>query len=346
MSTLTLQEPGATVPMQLPVFIHAMWRTGSTYVWSKFRDQPLYRAYYEPFHEVLSTLSRHHRLMETGEAQAISVASHHPLLRSPYFEEYPCLPNGGVPLFQKSFSYERFCLDKDSSDAALEDYIASLILFAASNGQVPVFQFNRSLLRVGWLIKHFCSINILILRRPVDVWRSFILRGSYYYSSLCLIIGQNQSSPLIAPLARACGIPFFRADNVSQERHYYFEYASRNWLDLYSVFYEFYLLCIICSLPFTDCIIDMDAITGSSACKQLVTEKLKSLGLRISIADCDMPHCFEMSRSEREYVGAEPVLRARLARYLPASLLISEDLKNAWYPFLSEYFNDVLGEFA
>ena len=36
-----------------PIFIHAMWRTGSTYVWKKFRDQQQYRAYFEPFNEYL-----------------------------------------------------------------------------------------------------------------------------------------------------------------------------------------------------------------------------------------------------------------------------------------------------
>ena len=41
-----------------PVFIHSLFRTGSTYIWLKFRNNEQYYCYYEPFHEVLSILTR------------------------------------------------------------------------------------------------------------------------------------------------------------------------------------------------------------------------------------------------------------------------------------------------
>jgi hypothetical protein len=119
-----------------PIFIHAMWRTGSTYVWKKFRDQPQYRAYYEPLHESLGTARPVGRLLPAALAATRTRGRNrglrHPDLDRPYLDEYPLRWwAGGVRHFKTKFAQERYWLDPDDVDADLLRYISSLVSFAA-----------------------------------------------------------------------------------------------------------------------------------------------------------------------------------------------------------------------
>ncbi len=38
-----------------PVFLHSMWRTGSTYLASRFAEEARYCVFYEPFHEYVGS---------------------------------------------------------------------------------------------------------------------------------------------------------------------------------------------------------------------------------------------------------------------------------------------------
>src|SRR5689334_15510805 len=121
---------GAKAPR--PVFIHAMWRTGSTYVWKKFRDQAQYRAYYEPLNELLA------RSRKTFVAAASSQAAEklrHPALKDFYFAEFPFTPGGGVEFFEKALSYERYALEPQAEDEPLHRYINNLLAHAELHGQ-------------------------------------------------------------------------------------------------------------------------------------------------------------------------------------------------------------------
>ncbi len=86
-----------------PIWIHAPWRAGSTYVWNKFRSCPKHLAFYEPFHETLETLT-HADAEATTET---SWPSGHPPLDAPYYREFEPLlmPGGGVRGFEQAFPY-------------------------------------------------------------------------------------------------------------------------------------------------------------------------------------------------------------------------------------------------
>jgi hypothetical protein len=58
-----------------PIFIHAIWRTGSTYIWKKFREQGRYRSYFEPLHELLL---RSQEEIELLQPSSITARYRHP----------------------------------------------------------------------------------------------------------------------------------------------------------------------------------------------------------------------------------------------------------------------------
>ncbi len=66
------------------IFINAGWRTGGTYIWSKFRRRNAFMAFCEPFHETLSRLTEN----DINNLTAKSWPSHHPFISLPYQKEF------------------------------------------------------------------------------------------------------------------------------------------------------------------------------------------------------------------------------------------------------------------
>ena len=93
-----------------PVFIHSLFRTGSTWLWQKLRDQPGVHAYYEPLHHILLTLTASQREGFVYD-DAATGRMRHPSLSRPHFDEYGGLlesSSQGLPLFRKAFCYDEY----------------------------------------------------------------------------------------------------------------------------------------------------------------------------------------------------------------------------------------------
>lgn len=332
---------GTTLP-QTPIFIHAMWRTGSTYIWKKFYDQNQYVAYYEPLHEQLWI----EQLTEQHLTPDYDPALRHPETKGSFWAAYyPLRRKVGIKFFQKGFPYERYCLDEDAKSPSLYRYIGNLVTTAARQGKVPVLQFNRSLLRSRWLSKNFNSRAILLLRKPIDIWRSFLSLGNYFVAGICLIIGQNRKHPILKHLADRYDVPFFRSNSFVEEARFYIPFAQDRVEELYPMFYEFYILTCIYNVAFSDCILDMNAITTDLRRRQMVCESLENLGIRISLDDCVIPH-YQVNEKERKWLALEPAARARLQDIVPSKWRIPRRFTARHFPMLTDYFQTVFSEFV
>ena len=74
-----------------PIFIHAWWRSGSTYIWSKLRENESCRCYYEPLHEKIAGLNL--AAIEGPAEVSVSRALRHPITRT---TTSPSTPNFSV----------------------------------------------------------------------------------------------------------------------------------------------------------------------------------------------------------------------------------------------------------
>ena len=174
---------------RIPVFIHSLFRTGSTYVWLKFRKINEYYCYYEPFHQVLPRLTV--EISNIYDEENSRLFMRHPPLDKRYFFEYEkFLSEGarGVPYFKKSFIADEFCYVGDGQ--GLKRYIDFLI--SGAGNKIPVFQFNRSALRVKWFKEQYPeSFNLYILRNPRDNWAScmsFLREGNSFFVTMDLLL--------------------------------------------------------------------------------------------------------------------------------------------------------------
>jgi tetratricopeptide (TPR) repeat protein len=273
-------------------------------------------------------------------------ALRHPAMDEFYFAEYPFKPDGGVEYFQKLLSYERYCLAETEADGDLRRYIGNLIDYAARHGQRPVFQFNRSLLRAGWLARNFSSVHVLVLRNPLAVWNSFrSLASGYFHAGICRILGQNWKTPPIKHLPAWLEFPREVRGTNEEESDYYLSFAKKNEDLLFPSFFDFYLLSTIHCAQHADCILDLDEITRNPAVRGAATSRLRDLGAEISLADCNLPSHVPQAGDD-EWLAYEEFSRNFLASTLPPDISISKKRFETNAPLLSGHFRTLLAKFV
>ncbi len=318
----------SAAPDLLPVFVHGMWRTGSTYFWNKFRNLPRTRAFLEPLHECLFDLPE--QQLRESLPLGVTTILRHPEVDRFYYDEYEFRPEGGVPHFQKHFPYQRYCLDPSAADPELERYVLTLLELAWKNKQQPVLQFNRGLLRAGWLAKHFEALTIVLLRHPFDTWSSFLSYDNLYFpAGVAIIIGQN---PELWPIAEAYNIPCFIADSIWEEMARYGEFVAPRLADLYPAFFELTVLANTHAVNHADIVIDVNQIAVDPAARSFVTRDLKARGIDLSFDDCAIP----------VYASAKP---EALCLHSPRPKLDPARLA-AFKPGLSSYWRSIFEGFC
>jgi adenylyl-sulfate kinase len=329
---------------QRPIFIHAMWRTGSTYIWRKFREQRQYRAYYEPLHEMLAK-SREQVLSAGNDRRASEMR--HPAIDRPYFAEFPSARKSGAQFFEKPLSYERYFLEEGETDEALLRYAGNLIAHASRHKQRAVLQFNRSLLRAGWLTRNFSPVNILVLRRPTNVWKSIVsFSDASFVGVLCIVLGQNKFKAPLKFLPDWLDLPCRIGASIEDDYAAYGPISQELMSRMYPAFFDFYLVATLQCARYADCILDVDELTSSAGARAAAQERLRKLGIEMDFSDCAAP-TYDLSFDEaREWFAYEDFARLYLRKRLPSNLLLPPKAFEAGRPLLGKYFRELLTEFT
>lgn len=187
-----------------PVFLHSSYRTSSTWFLSKIRSSDSVYAYYEIFHELLSSVRRD----EIENIKVDSWNSKHPSF-APYFLEFMPLirDEGGVDGYDASMAYEKF-IPEDGvggivSDAELR-YVNSLIENADSHNRIPVLSCTRSLARAKCLDRVFGGNSIFLYRNLFHQWASYsgqyVNGNDYFIKRTDDIIRSSTHDPFIKNL--------------------------------------------------------------------------------------------------------------------------------------------------
>src|SRR4029077_2980183 len=155
----------------LPIFIHAWWRSGSTYIWSKLRENESCICYYEPLHERIADLNLDE--IETSPEIQRSKALRHPIPKKNYFAEYINLLRSNDLEFFPELSYDQFLIGPEQSDAKLRNYIGNLLKAASVGQRKAVLCFCRSQMRSAWMKRAFGGVHVAQIRNPIDQWNSF-----------------------------------------------------------------------------------------------------------------------------------------------------------------------------
>ena len=160
------------------IFLHSLFRSGSTYLFKKFRETEGFWCYYEPFHHELVRLRKDNLDLFRFDNETTG-RMNHPNLEKPHFYEYHVAMDGDnkLPFFYTLFAYDEF--SSVQHQIITNQYILNLIN-SAPDTLIPLFQFNRSSLRIHWFKKHFPdSLHVYLLRAPRDQFESYCRAGKY-----------------------------------------------------------------------------------------------------------------------------------------------------------------------
>lgn len=165
-------------------FVHSGFRTGSTFIWSRFRETTRAIAFNEIFHGSLIDITS----SDISKYCPQTWYSKHPET-APYFAEYVPLieSRGGVKSYDRSMEIDLFIPAQGIGGSITRteaEYVSSLINYARSLNKTPVLTMVRSLGRVAGLKAEFPGVHVLLYRGIFRQWASFseqAWRGNHWF---------------------------------------------------------------------------------------------------------------------------------------------------------------------
>lgn len=259
----------------MPLFIHGGLRTGSTYVFSKFRSLPSTRCWYEPFQQALMQATVEY-LTTHGPS---SWSSGHPQM-TPYFLEYtPLLNETGIGIrgFKPEFSFDNYFKVVDELPDQFS-YLNTLNAFAESHQKQSVLGFSKSMGRVAWMKRRFPGArHITVIRNPVQQWLS-----AYY------LFTEHKITNFLTASGEFLARPGDNAylHGVYQENRDILSRSTFPVDTLYEIFLHVYGASMAEALPHSDLVIDIDRLSESTAYRSFISNRLEELsGLAIDFSD-------------------------------------------------------------
>jgi hypothetical protein len=253
------------------IFLHTGWRTAGTWIWSRLREHPQCRGFYEPLHEMLPDLTAAQiEAMDSRSWNSLHTAT------APYFLEYlPLLRrDGGVAGARAEFAFDRYFLDPDAEQYDLRRYLRRVWAAGREGGRLPVLKFTRSLGRVGWLRRQFPeAAHVVVLRQPWaqfrSAWRCLVADGNpYFLAAPIVVLARNAGDPAVAALVRALDLPVSPTADpapMAHVREIYRLVPGMPAAALYGFAFALWLLGLGRGLPAADFALDGDADPGALA---------------------------------------------------------------------------------
>ena len=322
------------------IFIHSLFRTGSTYLWNKFRQNDNFYCYYEPFHPSLQDVTLYNiENILTKDYKAV----HHPALSTYYLYEYRKIltpEHRGLPYFKKSFSFDEFCHNAENQDA--QKYINHLI----KNGgeKIPVFQFNRSAGRTRWFVENFPdALNIYLVRNPGHQWQSYWelfnrTKFETFFVMDLLTASLNAGTGPFLPLSKHLPLFTFNIDKYEKEENFY-RVALHCYSDVekYLIFYYIWFWTLIENVIHADVCININRLSSDSEYRSAVISTLEKY--QLAPLDFEDAHIAEYSQSQLPASKMKQV--EKTAQQLVLQLYSLEDIGtffNKFSPEDCEYF--------
>lgn len=282
-----------------PIFIHSLFRSGSTYIFNAFRRSSSgYTAYQEPLHEVLIYAAEAPEKLFDYDHHTAQLLRH-PALDKPYFYEFYSRADIVGRYFRKEFSYDKFFLSDKADISDLKAYFLALI--AASPG-IPVFQCCRSTGRVRLCRRECGGRHIFLWRNAWDQWWSYKLG---FDSHNLLIVNSINSPNFLKKLKSDLGLPEVHLPDTFAEFEYYNSHALTA-RQSYMIFYSLWCHAMLEALPFCDLSINIDSLSARQEYRENTLMQLRDLGIDgLDFSDCQMPRSYYGSQDKEFFQSIE-----------------------------------------
>lgn len=184
--------------LRAPVFLHAMWRTGSSYLQSRFEEDPSRLCFYEPFNGEIGSARK--RALAARDYATKRDALRHPAVEGGYFGRYEQAdPASGLPLWR--LAHPRLPLH-DVYNGLSPQGLALLQgcqRLAARQGRQPVFGFCHSGLQIEAMRQALGGLHLYLWRDSRDQFYSYGPRDNDFFCAATAL--QLLASARLRPLA-------------------------------------------------------------------------------------------------------------------------------------------------
>ena len=295
------QQPNNTI------FIHSLWRSGSTYLFSLFRNSVGgYWCYQEPIHETALKCKDDpdKLLLYVSDTQQIN---RHPDIGAPYYQELYETWEHWRSIITKSIIYDGYF--DTVGDENLMAYISALIIH--SKGK-PVIQECRTSNRIGIIKKGFGGVHIYLWRNPFDQWLSYKCTN-YFDITSQLILNAPSHPNIIDRLREHIEFKEFNHIDINKE----FNHFDQNRLtaeNSYLLFYSLWCLGLLEAIDNADILLNIDTLSDSKIYQENILDKFLSYGITdIDFSGCNMPQTYYSSAERLFFNNLEERVHAMLS---------------------------------
>jgi len=254
------------------IFIHATWRTASTYFLEKFRVLPGVRGYFEPFNPGIRYLTKGNCL---GASPRNSNMAHPGA--TPYWEEYADLfpEKGMLPNFDPIIGLDYFVPDRNGLRDKEARYIAMLHDHARYHDSRACYGFVRSSLRAGSLRLGCGGVHLTLLRNPFYQFMAFLRRPQMLWNLNQVYGIMEQRFPNLIALQRQRISRNALLQSVVEQRSHLRQFAL------------YYVLANMTAMRHSDVVVDIDSCAMSSQDRRTTEERIQATtGLTLDLTDC------------------------------------------------------------
>ncbi len=272
-----------------PIFIHSLFRSGSTYLFHVFRrSTESYWCYQEPLHEFPLYALDNHDILLSERSDKMELLRH-PSLNAPYFLEL--------------YEVADWCLDKLNREAIYDSYFAPegadigidywRALIETAHGR-PVIQECRTSSRIRTIKSLLGGFHIYLWRNPWDQWWSHKV-ADYFDAANQLFINAPRHPEVIDRLRREIGFIGHEGSDLASQFAWFMERqlpSNQNYL----IFYVLWCLGLQEGMLNADLLLNIDYLSDSLEYRQEVLDCLSQNSITdLDFSDCSTPQAFYAS---------------------------------------------------
>lgn len=289
------------------IFLHSMFRAGSTYMFNKFRNYEEFWPMYEPLHHDLINLKKESLDIWKYDKKTTNIMNH-PELKKPHFYEFKFAfsDDASLPHFNTDFSYKEF-FNVHKADE-FQSYIDNLVN-ATPDLKFPVFQFNRTSLRIKWFKEQYPeSLNIFLLRNARDQFESYYQRNPigkniFLAINLYIILNDTDAQEYLLPNYEKV----YFTDNVEKDLQTSLSLSKELSLKKhYELFYFIWINSIAYADQYADIIINMDTMNSDKNYVEEIQNRISDYtSIQLDFSDYNLKQNVKYSMNNNDFSNVE-----------------------------------------
>lgn len=284
---------------QAPIFIHSLFRSGSTYIFNAFRNASTkYHCFQESLHE-LSFYAQENPSIFLFDEHELAARLRHPKLDKTYFHELHEI----VDVWRGSLSEESIYKNY-FAPAGSDIGVGFFTLLASASKERSVFQECRTPGRIAELKHSIGGTHLYLWRNPWDQWWSYKV-ASFFDSANQIIIHATDPPACVRPLICELGLASYEGVDISGAMEHYSK-SPLTSEQSYLVFYMLWCLGLQSGSDHADGMLNIDYLGTNAAYRSDVSETLAGAGIDgVDFSDCQAPSAHYLPEDSEFFVPLE-----------------------------------------